>query len=303
MDGAQPGVPQRIVPVLAGGGGRLPAHIGVLQALAELGVDYHTLVGVSGGSIVGALIAAGHTLPAVQQIARDTDFSQFARQNLVSLLRTGGLSSGDSFQQWLDDLLEGRCFGDLELDFHVVATDVRSGEPVIFNRDSHPQMPVALAVRFSMSVPILFSFKEYGEHLMVDGSILSEDSLQRNWSGDGTPVVVFKLRSSSSRARRDHRLVPLRGYLEMLIRTFMIALSREYISEDFWLSTIVIDAGDISPMDLKLSAEDKERLYAAGYDTTREVLPAKLARRQAAGGAGSAEERRAEDGADTPGPA
>lgn len=272
---------QRIVPVLGGGGGRLPAHIGVLRALNELGVSYEALVGVSGGSIVGALIASGYPLEQVFKIALDTDFSQFARQNLVSLLRTGGLSSGDGFQQWLDDLLQGRRFADLDLDFQVVATDVRSGQPVIFNRSSHPDMPVALAVRFSMSVPILFSFKEYGEHLMVDGSILSEDSLQRNWAGDDTPVVVFKLRSSNSRAQRNHRLIPLRGYMELLIRTFMITLSREYISEDFWLSTIVIDTGDISPMDLKLSAEAKQQLYQTGYQTTLAVLPAKLARQQA----------------------
>jgi NTE family protein len=69
--------------------------------------------------------------------------------------------------------------------------------------------------------------------------------------------------------------------MELLIRTFMITLSREYISEDFWLSTIVIDSGDVSPMDLKLSAEDKQNLYQSGYNTTLAVLPAKLERQQA----------------------
>lgn len=271
---------QRIVPVLAGGGGRLSAHIGVLQGIAQLGLGYKTLVGVSGGSIVGALLAAGHSLPAIRQIAKDTDFSRFSAQNLISLLRTGGLSSGDSFEAWVNELVDGKTFADLELDYHVVATDVRSGQPVVFSRHSHPTTPVAQAVRFSMSVPILFSFKEYGEHLLVDGSILSEEALQRNWAGDGTPVVVFKLRSTGpGRKSPKPSILPLRGYMEMLVRTFMTTLSREYINEEFWLSTIVIETGETSPLDLRLTGEQKDQLYTAGFEITMQVLPMKLSRR------------------------
>ncbi len=269
-----------IVPVLAGGGSRLSAHIGVMQAIAELGLSYQTLVGVSGGSIVGALLAAGYSLPAIRRIAQDTDFSRFSAQNLVSLLRTGGLSNGNSFETWVDELVGGKTFAELELDYHVVATDVRTGQPVVFSRHSHPTTRVSQAVRFSMSVPILFSFKEYGEHLLVDGSILSEEALQRNWSGDGTPVVVFKLRSTAP-GRRPSKLstLPLRGYLEMLVRTFMTTISREYINEEFWLSTIVIETGDTSPFDMRLTREQKDQLYTAGFEITTEVLPMKLRRR------------------------
>lgn len=277
MSASHPEASKTIVPVLAGGGGRLSAHIGVLQAIAELGLNYSTLVGVSGGSIVAALAVTGHTLDEIHDIALATDFSRFSSQNLFSLLRTGGFSNGNSFQVWMDDLLGGRTFSDLAVDFHVVATDVRTGKPVIFSRATHPDTSVALAVRSSMSVPILFSFKEYGEHLLVDGSILSEDALQRNWAGE-TPVVVFKLRSDNHRSASKQSMMPLRSYLEMLVQTFMTTMSREYINERFWLSTIVIDTGNISPVDLRLSADDKESLYTAGHNTTLEVLPAKLMR-------------------------
>lgn len=46
-----------ITPILAGSGARLPAHVGVLQALKELGYGYRHLVGVSGGSVIAALAA------------------------------------------------------------------------------------------------------------------------------------------------------------------------------------------------------------------------------------------------------
>ena len=58
----------------------------------------------------------------------------------------------------------------------------------------------------------------------------------------------------------------------MLIKTFMISVSREYINEDFWLSTIVIETGDISPIKLDLDAEEKHRLFEIGRATTLGVL-------------------------------
>lgn len=269
-----------IVPVLAGGGARLPAHIGILEALQTLGLGFDNLVGVSGGSIVGALCAAGTPLAVIRQLSHSTDFSRFSGQNLLSLLRTGGLSSGNRFEGWMDEALEGRTFAAMPLGFHVLATDVRSGRPVVFNRQTHPDMRVSQAVRCSMSVPILFSFKPIGDQLLVDGSILSEEALQRDWTGQGRPVVVFKLRSSEGRrARQRPPRLPLHSHLEMLMHTFMTALSREYINDQFWLSTIVVETGDISPFDLRLTEADKDRLYHAGRDTTLQILPRKLEQR------------------------
>jgi len=268
-----------IVPVLSGGGGRLSAHVGVLRALADLAIDYDTLVGVSGGGIVAALLAAGRPLDELQELALTTDFSQFVAQNVVSLLRTGGLSNGDAFQRWMDRELGGRTFNDLERDLRVVATDVRSGGAVVFDREQHGDMRVAEAVRYSMSVPILFSFKEYEQKLLVDGSILSEDALVRDWTGRGTPVVVFRLRSAHTATEPAHAFPPARAYLELLVRAFLTTLSREYVNDAFWLSTIVIDAGTTSPMDLSLPRERKQELYRVAYDTTREILPRKLAQR------------------------
>ena len=82
--------------------------------------------------------------------------------------------------------------------------------------------------------------------------------------------------------------MPLRSYLEMLVNTFMTTMSREYINEQFWLSTIIIDTGDVSPVDLHLSADEKQQLYTTGYTTTLAVLPEKLARSGALAGSVSA---------------
>ncbi|MEM1186992.1 MAG: patatin-like phospholipase family protein [Pseudomonadota bacterium] len=268
-----------LIPVLAGGGARLPAYIGILEALENLGIECPHYVGVSGGSIVAALRASGHSLEEMRQIALGTNFAKFLGQNVVSLLRSGGLSNGDRFEEWMDERVGGRCFDELDEELTVIATDVRSGTPVVFSRRTTPRERVSLAIRFSMSVPLLFSFKNHGEQIMTDGSILSEEALRADWSGEGTPVVIFKLRGSGGLAAPRHKpLVPLRSYLGMLIHTFLTTIAHEFVSEEFWLSTIIIDVGDISPVAFSLGAKDKERLYDMGLSQTLTHLPRKMGR-------------------------
>ncbi|RRJ84543.1 patatin-like phospholipase family protein [Aestuariirhabdus litorea] len=264
-----------IVPILAGGGTRLPAHVGILQGLQELGVGFSHLVGVSGGSIVSSLYASGRPLQEIKQLALDIDFQRFRGQSLVSLVKAGGLSSGKAFEHWLDDELKGIRFRDLPLDLHIVATDVASSKPVIFNRITSPDLAVSRAVRFSISIPLIFSFQHFQEHVLVDGSILSEDALHRDWADDGTPVLCFRMRSSAAPKTQKHSLIPIKEYMSMLIRTFMTTLSREYINDAFWHSTIIVDTEHYSPVEFRLSREDKLRLYEMGYKTTLDVVPQK----------------------------
>jgi NTE family protein len=266
-----------MVPVLAGGGTRLPAHVGVLSALEEMDYRMDQLVGVSGGSIVAALYAHGHSTSYLKNLAFDVDFRQFRGFSIKKLLFSGGLSDGEQFETWLDEQLRGATFGELERDLHVVATDVRSGEPVIFDRERSPELRVARAVRFSMGIPLLFTFAEYKHHLMVDGSILAEDALYHPWSDDGTPVVYFRLRSTREAEQvRVSRVFPLPDYLTMLIRTFMTSISREYISTPYWRNTIMIETGNLSPLEFAMSVAQKEQLYRCGFETVMELLPVKL---------------------------
>jgi NTE family protein len=268
---------KQMIPVLAGGGTRLPAHVGILTALEQMGYRVDHLVGVSGGSIVAALYACGHSTAYIKDLAINVDFRQFRGFSLPKLLFSGGLSTGERFEKWLDEQLGGATFADLERRLHVVATDVKSGQPVIFDADSAPDFRVARAVRFSMGIPLLFTFEKYKEHLMVDGSILAEDALYHRWTDDDTPVVYFRLRATrNAENRRVSRLFPLPDYIVMLIRTFMTSISREYISDSYWRNTVVIETGEISPVEFAMSPAQKEELFQRGLETAQVVIPLKL---------------------------
>jgi len=266
----------KIIPIMAGGGTRLPAHIGILSALEQLNIEFDHIVGVSGGSIVASLYASGVSIDQIKAIALATDFNQFRGFSLLNLIRNGGLSSGDAFEHWVDKLLEGKTFEQMNKKLHVVATDVKSGKPVIFDARRTPKMKVSLAVRFSMSIPLVFSFKPFGKRIMVDGSILSEDALHRDWDGKSTPVLCFRLRGEQEYDELNMGGVfPIFNYVTLLIRTFMTTISREYINEAFWHNTIIINTGDCSAVDFHLNEKQKRRLFEIGYQTAMEIIPVK----------------------------
>ena len=243
-----------------------------------MNVGFDTLVGVSGGSIIASLYAKGYTVEQMRELALVTDFKQFTEFSLVRLLREGGLSSGDVFQRWIDEQLEGAVFADLPLNLHILATDVNGGGPVLFNKQTSPDMKVSEAVRYSMSIPLIFSFKPFKEHLLVDGAILSEDALFEDWRGDGTPSVCFRLQSTEQKRKAIKKnLLQLPQYISMLIRTFMTAISREYVNAKYWHNTVVVNTGEISAVDFSLTPEIKNTLFELGYATTKEFLPKKCA--------------------------
>jgi NTE family protein len=267
----------QIVPIFSGGGTRLPCYIGILQALHELDLNFSHVVGVSGGSIVAALLADGRSRDELKTLALETDFKQFKGFSLFNLIRTGGLSSGDTFERWIDKELEGRTFSQMKLDLHVLATDINGGGPVVFNKENTPDFKVSTAVRYSMSIPLLFAFKTFKNHVMADGVILAEDALHQDWSGLGVPVVCFRLKSEhEDKPIRRRRFFPLISYITMLIQTFMSAMSREYVHAQYWHNTVLINTGNVSSIDFSLPIEKKLQLLEQGYNTVMAVIPQKF---------------------------
>lgn len=261
---------------MAGGGTRLSAHVGILKALEEHNIHFNHLVGVSGGSIIASLYASGLSIEEVKKIAVTTDYSQFRGFSLFKLIRNGGLSSGDIFEKWVDIHLKGKTFSELEKELHIVATDVKTSKPVIFDAERTPNMKVSQAVRFSMSIPLVFSFKPFGKHLMVDGSILSEDALHRDWDNEGTPVLCFRLRGEhETNEVKTDGVFPIFNYVTLLIRTFMTTISREYINDNFWHNTVVINTGHFSAVDFTMNEEQKNSLFKMGYKTAKKIIPLK----------------------------
>lgn len=183
--------------VLGGGGARGLAHIGVLKVLDEAGIPVDLIVGTSAGALVGAAYAGG--IPP-EEIARraeayilSTDFQSSAicafekaqcdeaagvadkiRNYLknhyyivAAMFRPGVLPETD-FRAAIDHFVPDIDIQDTRPPFRAVATDLVSGEEIVFDQGSLRQ-----AVTASCAVPVAFPPIKDGERLLSDGGIIS----------------------------------------------------------------------------------------------------------------------------------
>jgi predicted acylesterase/phospholipase RssA len=157
--------PLRIGVALGGGSARGFAHIGALTCLERHGFAPDLVVGTSFGAIVGALYAAGRSPRQIALTANSVRWRDLSKV-LDFGLHKAALFSGDKLEAYLDELLEGRGFADLQRSLVVVATDLATGERVNLASGS-----LARALRASASMPGVFSPVAIDGRLLVDGGI------------------------------------------------------------------------------------------------------------------------------------
>jgi len=172
--------------VMAGGGARAFAHIGVLKELTEAGVVVDRVAGASVGSIVAALWASGRTPQEVEDVVyaemvRGRPFSDYT-------LPVASVAKGKRVEKALR-----RHFGDLtveELPRRLVcmSTDLQSRAPYPLRRG-----PVVDAVLASVALPVLFPPRRDGQRLLADGGILDNLPVGLLTDRDEGPVLAVNI--------------------------------------------------------------------------------------------------------------
>lgn len=149
--------------VLGAGGARGFAHLGFLQVLHEEKISVDLVVGCSAGAVFGALWCAGIDLYRVQRLLT---YPGFAKKVLDPGVSKEGLIKGERIFEVIRLLTKDMTFADLKIPLAVVATDIETGELVVFREGS-----VAQAVRASISIPGFFKPYRYQGRLLVDGAV------------------------------------------------------------------------------------------------------------------------------------
>ena len=156
--------PPRIGLALGGGAARGFAHIGVIQVLEESGIKPDLVVGTSAGSLVAALYASGKGGVALAQLADSMDESAFTDWSFPGR----GLIRGEGLARYVRENTGNRTIEKLPLPLGIVATDLDSGAPILFQRGDP-----GVAVRASSAVPAVFQPVRIGSHEYVDGGLVS----------------------------------------------------------------------------------------------------------------------------------
>lgn len=211
----------RVAFVGSGGAAKGIAHLGVLKALGELGLEPDVFVGASTGAIAGAFFSQGFTADEMIDWLRPT----FARQNPQGALKgryflgpptreqwrslgwlTSGLLSIDRFEKFLRKRLPTNDFRKLTKPLLVTATDVDGRGRVVFGPGYREDVPISEAVAASCCLPLLFRPHRIGDRYYLDGELVRTLSIDLAVEA-GADVVVI------SNVYRPHVTRPHEGSL------------------------------------------------------------------------------------------
>ena len=201
--------------VLAGGGARAFAHVGVLRELEEAGLHVDRIAGASIGSIIGAFHALGLDGAALEEVC----YAEFVRRRPFSDYRlpAQSLARGQRVRAAGE-----RNFGDIVIEglprqFSAVSVDLASR-----TRQVHRRGRLLDATIASSRLPVLFApLPQDDGRLLVDGGVLDNMPTDLLFERDEGPVVAVSIGSGGEgRPRTGRPRVP--GLGDTLMRTMMI---------------------------------------------------------------------------------
>ncbi|MBN1615402.1 MAG: patatin-like phospholipase family protein [Deltaproteobacteria bacterium] len=156
--------PAMVAVVLGAGASKGFAHIGVLKVLETQRIPIHLIVGTSAGSFVGSLYAYGIDAFTLQKMALAIE-----RDDVVDLtMPDNGFIRGEKLENFVNRTLRQTPIEKLKLPFRAVATNVQTGEEIVFATGN-----TGKAVRASCSVPGVFQPVRIGDRTYVDGGVVS----------------------------------------------------------------------------------------------------------------------------------
>jgi NTE family protein len=239
---------------LSGGGAHAASHAGVLVALERERIPVAGIVGVSGGALVAAAWSGGADVEKLVE--------QASRLHPWMWVRGwgGGLLSGSKLGALIDEFLPVDTFEGLKVPVRVLATDVDTGEPVVFSKG-----PLRDPVRATCSFPGVFPPMILNGRRLYDGGIseVVPVRLTRDMAGEQGVVVAVDCNSGTRWPAADSFVaVALRAGV-----TLLRGRSRgELAGADLVIAPPMGDSGWMRPVKIP-------SFFEAGKEALAEALP------------------------------
>ena len=234
---------------LGGGFARGIAHIGVLKVLEEEGIPIRAITGTSVGALIGACYCSGLSPAEMEDVARKTRFTSFARWTLSRC----GFASNDRMVTFLTRTMKCKTFEELRIPLGVAATDFNTGEGILFHSGS-----IIDPVRASCAYPGMFLPVEIGGRYLVDGMLshpvptrplreMGADCvlaihLKGTWANGGPPRHVFDVIGQSFAIAQDAMSDLWRNAADLVIEPKVAG----FAYDDFKRAADLIKAGEVA---------------------------------------------------------
>lgn len=170
--------------VLSSGGPRGWAYIGAIEELVSRGYSITSVAGTSIGSLIGGIYAAGRLAEVKEWLFSLDAWKVFTLMDIS--ISKNHLVKGDKVIGALKEIVPDVNIEDLQIPYRAVATDLYTGEEVVFDRG-----PLFDAIRASISIPSIFRPVKYGLRTLVDGGIVNTMPIDKAVRSGNDILVAF----------------------------------------------------------------------------------------------------------------
>ena len=183
---------------LSSGGARGLAHIGVIEELEAQGYKITSIAGCSMGALVGGVYAAGK-LNEFREWMKTID-----RKKMLSLidfsLSLNHIVKGTRIIEAIMEFVPDVNIEDLPIPYCAVATDLKAGKEVLFNKGSLFQ-----AIRASISLPSFYEPVQRDDMILIDGGVINPLPLNRVKRQAGDILVGIDVSGHDYKAQWDEQ--------------------------------------------------------------------------------------------------
>jgi NTE family protein len=268
--------------LFGGGAIRGAAHVGVIKALEEIGVEPTILAGSSVGSIIAALYAIGYTYQELSEIFMAVNFEIF-RDLAFGFSPKFALSKGEVFLDWIRELIEKKFYGenyvkgevehvkfkDLNKNLVIITTDLKEFSCCEFSDFETPDFEIAMAVRISCCMPGLMKAVTQDDKLLVDGDLMKGKPmwiLSKNLKAASDRILEIRLEGTYTGMDQNF-LEYVNGMYTCMTHCETDFIKDTYTQKDKY-DYLVIDTGSVVVVDFNYPSEKRQEIMDKGYDTT-----------------------------------
>ena len=174
------------------------AHIGVIEELEAQGYHITSIAGCSMGALVGGVYAAGK-LNEFREWMKTID-----RKKMLSLidfsLSLNHIVKGTRIIEAIMEFVPDVNIEDLPIPYCAVATDLKAGKEVLFNKGSLFQ-----AIRASISLPSFYEPVQRDDMILIDGGVINPLPLNRVNRQTGDILVGVDVSGHDYKAQWDEQ--------------------------------------------------------------------------------------------------
>ncbi|HEU4747276.1 MAG TPA: patatin-like phospholipase family protein [Gemmatimonadaceae bacterium] len=182
----------KIALVLGGGGLKGFAHIGVLKALEELGIEPTVTAGTSIGALIAAAYGGGMPIPEMIERARNLKRRDLFRINRMGMLlertRSPSIYLEAPLRAVVESVVPQKSFHELGKRVLVNTVDIQRGTQLVWGLHGLRDVSVADAVYASCALPGFFPPGVIERRHCVDGGVI--DNLPASIAGLGMDLVI-----------------------------------------------------------------------------------------------------------------